>query len=100
MDTTALKERIRALLERYVSNENYCSQDLTEICSYLLKKEGIAHTTYFDEDKLIYWVYIESHNLQVKFQNKLIFESGFVSGTPKKVLANSIQFEVLTGEQP
>jgi len=40
MNTT---EKVRALLTPYAENQEYDSQDLTEIAGYLLKKEGIDH---------------------------------------------------------
>lgn len=103
MNAHELIERVRELLEPYAREKKYDSQDMTEIGSYLLKKEGIRHTTYFDENEVCYWIFIDHYDVQVSFElGKLSIQIGgeLKNGKPKKVLANSVQFEVVTGEQP
>jgi hypothetical protein len=91
-----------ALLEPYAKNKKYDSQDMTEIGSYLLKREGVKHTTYFNHHEPRYWIYLNDYKLNVDFfKGELRFEKDdFRFGKPVKLLANSIQFEVITGEQP
>jgi len=99
-----LKERIRALLEPYAKNDKYNTQDMVQIGSYLLKNEGIEHQTYINEGVPYYWIMIEEVGLHVSFKpGLLILENDrdtSLNGKPIKMLANSITFEAITGEQP
>ena len=91
----------------------WSTQDLTEIGSYLLKKEGIDHATMMgfvqkqgvEKAELRYWIELDNGCI-IDFRSgePPIFtedqKQSRYSGEETKVMANSVRFEALTGETP
>ena len=108
------KEQFIKRMTPYANRRDLGTQDLTEIASYFLKEEGVEHVVMSGEVHIgsvsdeKYWIATED-GYTIDFRTigapAGVFRENEARhirylGEETKVMANSIRFEVITGESP